>query len=391
MTLNSEISSHLVENRVFPAPASFAAGAVVDSDKYADWVRQGRENPEQYWAEAAEDLVWKKKWDQVLEWNQPHAKWFLGGKLNATDSCLDQHTKTWRKNKAALIWEGEPGDTRTLTYQQLYDAVCTFAGALRAQGVQEGDRVAIYMPLVPEIAIAMLACARLGATHSVVFGGFSADSLRDRINDAGCKVVLTSDGGHRKGSIVPLKDTVDAALGDNDCPSVEKVVVLKRTENPIQMESDRDIWWHDAVLRENGAVPVLESAAVDPEHPLFILYTSGTTGKPKGVVHSTGGYMTQVTRTTQMVFDIRDEDVYWCTADAGWITGHSYVVYGPLALGATVFMYEGAPTYPEANRFWSMIEKHKVSIFYTAPTAIRTFMRLGDQHIQKHNLDSLRL
>ena len=391
MVDTNEINSHLDETRTFEPPADFARQAGVSAELLQQWVQEGKDNPTGYWESAAREIVWKKEWDTVLEWNEPRAKWFTGGELNATDSCLDQHLTTFRKNKAALIWEGEPGDTRTITYQQLFDDVCRFAGALRAHGVEKGDRVAIYMPLVPEIAVAMLACARIGATHSVVFGGFSADSLRDRINDSDCKVVLTADGGFRKGGVVKLKETVDAAIADHRCPSVEHVIVLKRTQTDVNMVTGRDIWWNDALEASKGTSPVLESVPVDPEHPLFILYTSGTTGKPKGVVHSTGGYMTQVTRTTKMVFDMRDDDIYWCTADAGWITGHSYVVYGPLSLGATVFMYEGAPTFPDASRFWQMIEKHRISLFYTAPTAIRTFMRLGDEHITKHDLSSLRL
>jgi len=390
------ISSHLAETRVFAPPEAFAAAATVDGDKYDALKKAGADNPEGYWAEAAEELVWKKKWSTVLDWQLPRSKWFKEGELNATDSCLDAHLSTWRANKAAIIWEGEPGDVRTLTYRQLHQDVCDFAGVLRAQGVEKGDRVAIYMPLVPEIAVAMLACARIGATHSVVFGGFSADSLRDRINDSECKVVLTADGGHRKGKVVHLKDIVDDACKDNSCPSVSRVIVLQRTGNEVAMQEGRDIWWHDALrkddtLEDGGWTSVTVSTAVEAEHPLFILYTSGTTGKPKGVVHSTGGYMTGAKRSFEMVFDHKDEDVYWCSADAGWITGHSYVVYGPLAAGSTVFMYEGAPTYPEADRFWELIAKHKVSIFYTAPTAIRTFMRIGDAYVNKHDLSSLRV
>lgn len=386
----NSISSHLSESRTFAPPEAFVEKAKVDGDQYAALQAEGEANPEAYWEEAAEELVWRKKWSQVLDWNEPHAKWFVGGELNATESCLDAHLQTARRHKAALIWEGEPGDTRTLTYQQLYEEVCLFAGGLRELGVQAGDRVAIYMPLVPEAVVAMLACARIGATHSVVFGGFSAESLRDRINDATCKAVITADGGFRRGKIVPLKETVDAALAESACPSVEHVIVLQRTKQDIQMQSGRDVDWH-ALLEQDGVSPVYEATAVDAEHPLFILYTSGTTGKPKGVVHSTGGYLTQVLRTTKTVFDLRDDDLYWCTADVGWITGHSYVTYGPLAAGATLFLYEGAPTYPGPDRFWEMIAKHRVSIFYTAPTAIRTFMRLGEQHPEKHDLSSLRL
>ncbi|MCP4500230.1 MAG: acetate--CoA ligase [Deltaproteobacteria bacterium] len=388
------IGSHLDETRVFPPPAEFAAASGVNAEQYDALKKLGKENPEAYWAKAAEELSWKKKWDTVLDWHLPRARWFKEGELNATDSCLDQHLQTWRKNKAAIIWEGEPGDVRTLTYQQLHDDVCAFAGVLRTHGIQKGDRVAIYMPQVPEIAVAMLACARLGATHSVVFGGFSAESLRDRINDSQCKIVLTADGGHRKGKIVHLKNIVDEACGTDDkgnthCPSIEHVVVLQRTNNDVNMQEKRDVWWHEALVAEEN--PVVESVAVDAEHPLFILYTSGTTGKPKGVVHSTGGYLAGALRSFNLVFDHKDTDVYWCSADAGWITGHSYVVYAPLAAGSTVFMYEGAPTFPEADRFWQLIERHKVSIFYTAPTAIRTFMKLGEAHLAKHDLSSLRV
>lgn len=387
---SNSISSHLSESRTFSPSETFTQKAVIGADAYASLQAQSRDDPEGYWEQAAEELVWRKKWTQVLDWQEPRAKWFVGGELNATESCLDAHLKTHRRHKAALVWEGEPGDTRTLTYQQLFDEVCRFAGGLRALGIGMGDRVAIYMPLVPEAVVAMLACARLGATHSVVFGGFSAESLRDRILDATCKAVITADGGHRRGQIVPLKTTVDAALADNACPSVEHVIVLRRTQQTIEMQEGRDLDW-DAVTSSPDVVPAYEATAVDAEHPLFILYTSGTTGKPKGVVHSTGGYLTQVLRTTKTVFDLRDDDLYWCTADVGWITGHSYVTYGPLAAGATLFLYEGAPTYPTPDRFWSMIARHRVSIFYTAPTAIRTFMRLGEELPNRHDLSSLRL
>lgn len=390
-TTKDSISSHLAETRVFEPPAGFAESAIVDAKRYAELKAEADKDPEAYWEKAAEELVWKKRWSKVLEWDLPHVKWFTGGELNATESCLDRHLSTHRRHKAAIIWEGEPGDTVTLTYQQLWDQVCRFAGVLRNLGVEKGDRVCIYMPLVPETVVAMLACARIGATHSVVFGGFSADSLRDRVNDAACKAVITADGGHRRGQIVRLKDTVDAALKDNACPSVEKVVVLQRTGHEVAMQAGRDEWWHVVMRPENAGEPVREAVAVDAEHPLYILYTSGTTGKPKGVVHSTGGYLTQVLRTTKWVFDLKEEDLYWCSADVGWVTGHSYVTYGPLAAGATVFLYEGAPTYPEADRFWEMIERHRVTVFYTAPTAIRTFMRLGDHHPERHDLSSLRV
>jgi acetyl-CoA synthetase len=382
------IESTLTADRRFPPPAAFAAASHVDADRYADIVAKADADPEAYWAEAAEELVWRKKWSTVLQWELPRAKWFLGGELNVTDTCLKQHLSNGRRNKAAIIWEGEPGDVRTLTYQQLHDEVCAFAGALKNNGVETGDRVAIYMPMVPEAAVAMLACAHLGATHSVIFGGFSSDAIRDRCNDATCKAIITADGGFRKGGVTPLKDAVDKALEGDACPSVEKVFVLKRTENDVTMTDGRDLWWDDAVANSE---PLREAVAVDAEHPLFILYTSGTTGKPKGVVHSTGGYLTQAKRTAQWVFDLQDDDIYWCSADVGWVTGHSYITYGPLANGATVLMYEGAPTYPAPDRFWELIERHHVTVFYTAPTAIRTFMRLGDDHPKKHDLSSLRL
>ena len=381
-------------SETYPPPPSFAASAHINA---STWDALGLAaatpgTPEArlaYWEGAANEVEWRTRWSQVLEWTPPRSRWFVGGTLNATESCLDRHARSWRRTKAALIWEGEPGETRTITYGQLHDDVCRFAGALVKLGLGAGDRVAIYLPLVPEAAVAMLACARIGATHSVVFGGFSAEALRDRINDSQCKLVITADGGVRRGQIVRLKDTVDAALADGACPSVAKgVVVLKRTGHDVAMASGRDVWWHD-VIRE--VAPVWQAVALDAEHPLFILYTSGTTGKPKGVVHSTGGYLVGVARTMRWTFDLKDEDIYWCSADVGWITGHSYVVYGPLAHGATVFMYEGAPTYPEPDRFWQMIERHRVSILYTAPTAIRTFMRMGDSHVTSHDLSSLRL
>jgi acetyl-CoA synthetase len=381
----------------FVPPARFAHRARVNADTAEALGLNGLHDDSRrlgYWADAADALVWRTRWHTLLDWQPPRSRWFVGGTLNATETCLDQHLSTWRRNKAALIWEGEPmqagrpQDTRTLTYQQLHDEVCRFAGVLRALGVQTGDRVCIYMPLVPEAVVAMLACARIGATHSVVFGGFSAEALRDRIHDAACKVVVTADGGARKGQIVHLKETVDAALADPRTASVTNVVVVRRTGHAVGMTHERDLWWDDAMA---SATPVNEAVAVDAEHPLFILYTSGTTGKPKGVVHSTGGYLTGVARSYRFVFDHKDEDIYWCSADVGWVTGHSYVTYGPLANGATVFLYEGAPVYPSPDRFWDIIERHKISVLYTAPTAIRTFMRLGDHHVRAHDLSSLRL
>jgi acetyl-CoA synthetase len=385
--MSDDIESVLKESRVFPPPAEFAKKAHIKSfDEYKSLYRKSIEEPEAFWAEQAESLVWRKKWDKVLEWNAPFAKWFVGGQLNLTESCLDRHVTTWRKNKAAIIWEGEPGDVRVLTYQELLNEVCKFANVLKAQGVETGDRVGIYMPMVPEAAVAMLACARLGATISVVFGGFSSEALRDRMNDAQARCVITADGGYRRGAIVPLKANVDGAL--DGVPTVTSVIVVKRTGQDVPMKAGRDVWWHEQMAT---APAKFEPVALDSEHPLFILYTSGTTGKPKGVVHSTGGYLLGAALTTRYVFDMKDEDTYWCTADIGWVTGHSYVVYGPLANGATTFMYEGAPNTPGLDRFWQIIERHKINVFYTAPTAIRAFIKWGDEHPQKHDLSSLRL
>lgn len=338
-----------------------------------------------FWASFAEELHWFKKWDTVLEWDPPWAKWFINGKLNVSYNCLDRHIPS-RKDKVALIWEGEPGDEQTFTYGELHQTVCAFANVLKGLGVKRGDRVALYMPMVPELPIAMLACTRIGAPHSIVFGGFSPASLRDRINDAQAKVLITADGGWRRGKAVPLKTNADEAL--KETPTVEKVVVVKRTETDIHMEKGRDVWWHD--LMRNVSLSC-EAEPMDAEDILFILYTSGTTAKPKGVVHTTGGYLTGVYATTKWVFDLKDDDVYWCTADIGWITGHSYIVYGPLALGATTVMYEGAPDYPDKGRFWEIVEKYKVTVFYTAPTAIRAFMQWGDAYITPHDLTTLRL
>ncbi len=384
----TDITSLLHEHRLFPPPADFARSAHLKSmDEYRALVERAEADPEGYWAEhAANELVWSRPWDQVLEWDLPFAKWFVGGELNASVNCLDRHLSTWRKNKAALIWEGEPGDRRTLTYQQLHHEVCKFASVLKSLGVEKGDRVAIYMPLIPEAAVAMLACARIGATHSVVFGGFSSESLKDRINDAQAKLVVTADGGWRRGSVVPLKSNVDTALEGS--PSIQHVVVVRRTGQDVTMRPGRDHWYHEMMefaSAEQPAVPVESS------HPLFILYTSGTTGKPKGVVHSTGGYMLGTTLTTKWTFDLKEEDVFWCTADIGWVTGHSYLVYGPLSNGATIFMYEGAPMTPAPDRFWEMIDRYGITILYTAPTAIRAFIKAGEQWPCKHTLGSLRL
>jgi acetyl-CoA synthetase len=385
--LSEDILSVLKETRVFPPPPEFSRAAHIKSlDEYRALYRRSIEDPEGFWAEQAETLKWSRKWDKVLEWKAPFAKWFLGGTLNLSENCLDRHVASWRRNKAALIWEGEPGDVRTLTYQQLLLEVCRFANVLKGLGVQKGDRVGLYMPMVPELPIAMLACARIGATHSVVFGGFSAEAVRDRMNDAEAKVIVTADGGNRRGAVVPLKANVDASL--EGTPSVTGVVVVRRTGHEVPMKAGRDHWWHELMAK---ASPECPPEPLDSEHPLFILYTSGTTGKPKGVVHTTGGYLLGASLTHKYVFDIKEEDTYWCTADIGWVTGHSYIVYGPLCNGATSLMYEGAPNHPEPDRFWSIVERHRVNVFYTAPTAIRAFMRWGDQWPKKHDLGSLRL
>jgi acetyl-CoA synthetase len=385
---STNIESVQREDRLFPPPKEFAAKAHVKSMAELEGLRaEASANPEAFWARMAEgELHWFKKWDTVLKWEPPHAEWFVGGKTNISYNCLDRHLRTWRRNKAALIWEGEPGDTRTLTYQQLHTEVCRFANVLKRIGVEKGDRVALYMPLVPELAIAMLACARIGATHSVVFGGFSSTALVDRINDAQCKVVVTADGGWRRGNEVKLKPAVDEAL--KDTPSVQSCIVVRRTGSQIHMQPGRDHWWHELIQTVDAECAAEE---LDSEHPLFILYTSGTTGKPKGILHTTGGYLLQAHLTTKWIFDIRDEDIYWCTADIGWVTGHSYVVYGPMSNGATALMYEGAPNWPEPDRFWDIIERHQVNILYTAPTAIRAFIKWGEPWPLKHDLSSLRL
>jgi acetyl-CoA synthetase len=386
----ADIESLLNEKRLFEPPPAFAKQAQWSRRKVSEYRRLAARSPERFWAQMAKQHVdWFTPWKKVLDWKPPFAKWFVGGKLNVSYNCLDRHLEgehAWRRNKAALIWEGEPGDSRVITYGELHREVCRFANVLKGFGVKKGDRVAIYMPMIPELPIALLACTRIGATHSVVFGGFSAEALRDRIDDAGAKVVVTADGGHRRGAPLALKPAVDEALKGVGC--VEHVVVVRRTGQPVAMEAGRDHWWHDLVARASTHCP---PAKLDAEHPLFILYTSGTTGKPKGILHTTGGYLVHVATTTRAIFDLRDSDVYWCTADVGWVTGHSYVVYGPLANGATVFMYEGVPTHPGPDRWWDMIERWGITILYTAPTAIRTFVRLGEEHPGRHDLSSLRL
>ena len=385
------IESHLVEKRVFKPSKEFSKKARIGSlAEYKSLWEESIKRPDKFWAREASELVWQQKWTKVLEWKEPFAKWFVGGKLNVSENCLDRHLGTSRQNKAAILWEGEPGEKRALTYQQLHREVCKFANVLKAHHVKKGERVIIYMPMVPEAAIAMLACARIGATHSVVFGGFSAEAIRDRIADSQATVVITADGGYRRGSVVGLKKNVDDALkgGDPSVPRVRSVIVFQRTGQPVAMEPNRDHWWHEEMAKASGTC---SATPLDSEHPLFILYTSGSTGQPKGILHTTGGYLTGAYITCKYVFDMRDEDVYWCTADIGWVTGHSYMVYGPRANGATTLMYEGAPNWPENDRFWKIIEDYRVTIFYTAPTAIRSFIRWGDHWVTKHDLSSLRL
>ena len=372
------------EGRTFPPPDDFKANALVTDRSLHE---QAGQDLEGFWAEEAGRLRWTRPWDQVLEWDLPFAKWFAGGQLNVSDNCLDRHVDAGGGDKVAYHWEGEPGDTRTITYQQLRDDVARFANGLRSIGVRKGDRVNIYMGMVPELPVAMLACARLGAAHSVVFGGFSADALRDRINDAEAKVLITQDEGWRAGKEVPLKRNADAAVAET--PSIEQVVVLRRTGNDIPWDDQRDLWWHDLVEGQSADCP---PEAMDAEDLLYLLYTSGTTAKPKGIMHTTGGYLTGVATTHRHVFDLHpDTDVYWCAADIGWVTGHSYIVYGPLANHTTSILYEGAPNFPDKDRWWEIIEKYKVTILYTAPTAIRTFMKWGTDWPEKHDLSSLRL
>src|SRR5205085_10312805 len=385
--MSSSIDSILKETRVFKPAESFSEQAYISSlEQYEQLYREAEADPEGFWAKVAGDLHWFKPWDKVLDWQAPWARWFVGGQINLSYNCLDRHAATWRKNKAALIWEGEPGEQRTLTYNQLLAEVSKFANALKSLGVKKGDTVAIYMGMTPELAIAMLACARIGAAHSVIFGGFAAQALVDRINDAQSVAVITQDGSYRRGAEIALKATVDDALPA--CPTVKSVIVYRRTGSNVTMEWGRDHWWHElmADASDNCAAEPL-----DAEQPLYILYTSGSTGKPKGVVHTTGGYAVATYITSKWVFDLKDEDIYWCTADIGWVTGHSYVVYGPLQNGATVLMYEGAPNHPAPDRFWQIIERHKVTIFYTAPTAIRAFMKWGEAFPRRYEMNSLRL
>ena len=386
--MSDAIESVLQETRSFAPSAEFSAAAHISSDEqYLQMWTRAKDDPAGFWGDLAQsELDWFQPFDEAMQGEMPETKWFVGGKINASYQCLDRHLTTWRKNKAAIIWEGEDGAQRTFTYQQLHHEVCKFSNVLKKLGVEEGDRVTLYMPMVPELAIAMLACARIGATHSIIFGGFSADAISDRNNDAQSKLVITADGGWRRGKEVPLKANVDASMEKS--PSVEKVVVVRRTGGDVTMAPDRDYWWHELMEDVDADCPATQ---LDSEHPLFILYTSGSTGKPKGVLHTTAGYMLGATMTTRWVFDLKDEDTYWCTADIGWITGHSYIVYGILPNRVPTLMYEGAPNFPEPDRFWDIVERHKVTKFYTAPTAIRAFMKWGDDHPRKHDLSSLKV
>jgi len=393
---STHFTSILREKRKYRPSKGFSSQAQIRSfAQYQKLYRQSMKSPEAFWAKIASELSWFRKWRKVLQWKNPDARWFVGGRINVSVNCLDRHLSGWRRNKAALIWEGEPGERRTLTYQDLHREVCKFANVLKSKGVEKGDRVVLYMPLIPELAIAMLACTRIGAVHSVIFGGFSSQAIVDRVNDAKAKIIVTADGGYRRGAVIPLKDNVDHAV--RHTPTVDTVIVVRRIgeegTHPAApgargLREGKEFWWHDLM---KDASAECQPEKLDSEHPLFILYTSGTTGKPKGIVHTTGGYLTQVTATSRWVFDLRDDDTYWCTADIGWITGHSYVVYGPLANGATSLMYEGAPNWPEPDRFWKIIADHRVSIFYTAPTAIRAFLRWGEEWPNRHDLGSLRL
>ncbi|MBW2039033.1 MAG: acetate--CoA ligase [Deltaproteobacteria bacterium] len=384
--------SMMEETRVFPPPKELSEKAYIKSmEEYKKLYKESIENPEKFWGELAEDLDWYKKWDKVLVEDFANAKheWFVGGKLNVSYNCLDRHLTTWRKNKAAIIWEGEPeGENKIYTYQQLYYEVCKFANVLKKFGVKKGDRVSIYLPMIPELPIAMLACARIGAIHSVVFGGFSAEALRDRILDAGAKILICCDGYYRSGRVIKSKDNADAAMAE--CPDVDRAIVVKRVNSEVNMQEGRDYWWHDEMLAED-IKPVCEPEQMDAEDPLYILYTSGSTGKPKGVLHTQAGYLLFCLENFKWIFDYKEEETFWCTADVGWVTGHSFIVYGPLAFGATSLMFEGVPTFPHPDRFWEIVEKYKVNIFYTAPTALRALMREGDEWPNKRDLSSLRI
>jgi acetyl-CoA synthetase len=381
------LDSVLRENRVFPPPEEFAAKARIKSfAEYEQMYRRSVDDPESFWAEAARELHWFKPWDKVLEWNLPWAKWFVGGKTNLSYNCVDRHALGEKRDKVAILWEGEPGEVRRLTFGELHAEVQRVANALKDLGIRKGDRVAVYMGMTPELAIALLACARIGVVHSVIFGGFAAQAIVDRVNDAECMAILTQDTSYRRGSEVKLKATVDEAV--SKCPTVKNVVVYRRSGSPVNMQAGRDHWWHELTAKASPDCPAEE---LDSEDPLYILYTSGTTGKPKGLVHTTGGYSVQTYLTSKYIFDLRDDDIYWCTADIGWVTGHSYVVYGALQNGVTTLMYEGAPNFPEQDRFWKIIDDHKVTIFYTAPTAVRAFIKWGDHFPERHKLDSLRL
>ncbi|MGD0154842.1 MAG: acetate--CoA ligase [Terracidiphilus sp.] len=384
---NRDIDSTLRENRVFPPPPEFSAKAHIKSlAEYEVLYQESIQNPEKFWAGVAKELHWFKPWDKVLEWDLPWAKWFVGGQLNLSYNCLDYQIQGGRASKTAIIWEGEPGEIRRLTYAELHAEVQRFANALKSLGIKKGDRVAIYMGMTPELAIALLACAHIGAVHSVIFGGFAANAIADRVGDCGCVAIITQDTSYRRGNEIKLKATVDEAMPA--CPTVKHVVVYKRTGSPVDMVEGRDHWWHDLVAK---AAPTCPAEPMDSEDPLYILYTSGSTGKPKGLLHTTGGYAVQTYLTSKYVFDLHDDDIYWCTADVGWVTGHSYVVYGPLQNGATVLMYEGAPNFPDFSRFWKIVDDHRVTVFYTAPTAIRAFMKWGSEFVDKYKLDSLRL
>jgi len=375
------------ESLTFQPNPNFSKNAKISSfSQYQKLYQESINSPETFWAREANELHWQTSWNKVLEWSAPDAEWFCNAKVNLAENCLDRHLSTHRKNKTAIIWEGEPGDQRSLTYLELYHEVCRFANALTQQGVQVGDRILIYLPMIPEAVIAMLACARIGAIHSVVFAGFSAESILDRLEDCEASYVITADGSYRKGNVIPLKNNVNSAL--EKYKKIKKCFVVERTQSPIEMTPGRDLWWHDLIA---NTADTHQAEGFDSEQPLFILYTSGSTGKPKGILHTTGGYMVGSYTTCKYIFDLNDNDVYWCTADVGWITGHTYICYGPLLNGATQVMYEGAPNYPDFGRFWSIVEKYSVSIFYTAPTAIRAFMKAGDSLPKSHDLSSLRL